>query len=115
RRTRRLPPSKGWNGWGSQPKLPSFSLRRGRCSQPGAPAKLVTPFVISLPTGRSLAMSDRLLPLLARLAHRTDLVIAILVLVAVVMMLVPLPTGLVDVLIATNIAISVLILLAALY
>lgn len=60
-------------------------------------------------------MSDRLLPLLARLAHRTDLVIAILVLVAVVMMLVPLPTGLVDVLIATNIAISVLILLAALY
>jgi type III secretion protein V len=60
-------------------------------------------------------MSDRLLVLLAKLARRGDLVIAILMLFAVVMMLIPLPTMLVDMLITANIAGSVLILLVAFY
>lgn len=60
-------------------------------------------------------MSDRLLPFLSKLSRRGDLVIAILMLVAVVMMLIPLPTFLVDILISANIAISVLILLVSFY
>ncbi|WP_292180057.1 type III secretion system export apparatus subunit SctV [Mesorhizobium sp.] len=60
-------------------------------------------------------MSERLLQFLARLSRRSDLVIALLLLVAVVMMLIPLPTFLVDILITANIAISVLILLASFY
>jgi len=60
-------------------------------------------------------MLDRLLPFLAKLSRRSDLVIAVLMLVAVTMMLIPLPTWLVDILITANIALSVLILLAALY
>jgi type III secretion protein V len=62
-----------------------------------------------------MTLSERLLQLLARLSHRGDLVIAILMLVAVVMMLIPLPTFLVDMLITANIAISVLILLVSFY
>jgi type III secretion protein V len=58
-------------------------------------------------------MSNRLLRLLAKLSNRGDLVIAILMLTAVVMMLIPLPTFLVDILITANIAISVLILLVS--
>lgn len=53
--------------------------------------------------------------LLVRASRRGDLVIATLTLVAVVMMLVPLPTWLVDALITTNIAMGVMILLASLY
>lgn len=48
-------------------------------------------------------------------SRRGDLAIAIIVLVAVVMMIVPLPTPLVDVLIAANLAVSLLILLTAFY
>ncbi|MGA7807178.1 MAG: type III secretion system export apparatus subunit SctV [Bradyrhizobium sp.] len=48
-------------------------------------------------------------------SSRGDLAIAIIVLVAIVMMIVPLPTPLVDVLIAANLAASVLILLTAFY
>src|SRR5215468_6426976 len=48
-------------------------------------------------------------------SRRGDLTIATLVLVAIVMMIVPLPTPLVDVLITANIAASVLILLVAFY
>src|ERR1700761_4152567 len=48
-------------------------------------------------------------------SRRSDLVVAALVMIAVVMMIVPLPTALVDVLIAANIAASVLILLGAFY
>ncbi|RWC50598.1 MAG: EscV/YscV/HrcV family type III secretion system export apparatus protein [Mesorhizobium sp.] len=62
-----------------------------------------------------MTMSERLLQFLARLSRRSDLVIALLLLVAVVMMLIPLPTFLVDILITANIAISVLILLASFY
>ncbi|MCR4264824.1 type III secretion system export apparatus subunit SctV [Nitratireductor sp. ZSWI3] len=60
-------------------------------------------------------MFDRLLPFLVKVGRRSDLVIAMLMLVSVVMMLIPLPTELVDVLISANIAISVLILLACFY
>ncbi|QPC42956.1 type III secretion system export apparatus subunit SctV [Kaustia mangrovi] len=52
---------------------------------------------------------------LGRLARRGDLVIAILMLVAVIMMIIPLPTALVDALISANMATSVLILLVAFY
>ncbi|MDX8509424.1 type III secretion system export apparatus subunit SctV [Mesorhizobium captivum] len=62
-----------------------------------------------------MTISERLLQFLARLSRRSDLVIALLMLVAVVMMLIPLPTFLVDILITANIAISVLILLASFY
>ena len=62
-----------------------------------------------------MTVSERLLQFLARLSRRSDLVIAVLMLLAVVMMLIPLPTFLVDVLITANIAISVLILLASFY
>src|SRR5215470_7033038 len=60
-------------------------------------------------------MLDTLTRILIVISRRSDLVIAALVLVAVAMMIVPLPTALVDVLIATNIAASVLILLVAFY
>ncbi|WP_245494437.1 MULTISPECIES: type III secretion system export apparatus subunit SctV [unclassified Mesorhizobium] len=63
----------------------------------------------------NMTVSERVLQFLARLSRRSDLVIAVLLLVAVVMMLIPLPTFLVDILITANIAISVLILLASFY
>ena len=62
-----------------------------------------------------MTMSDMLARILAFISRRSDLVVGILVLVAVVMMIIPLPTALVDVLITSNIAASVLILLTALY
>lgn len=48
-------------------------------------------------------------------SQRGDIAFALLVVVAVMMMIIPLPTGLVDVLIACNIAASTLILLVAFY
>ncbi|MFD9901107.1 type III secretion system export apparatus subunit SctV [Mesorhizobium sp. NPDC059025] len=62
-----------------------------------------------------MTLSQRLLHLLGKASQRGDLVIAVLILVAVVMMLIPLPTFLVDTLITANIALSVLILLVAFY
>ena len=62
-----------------------------------------------------MTLSQRLLYLLGKASQRGDLVIAVLILVAVVMMLIPLPTFLVDALITANIALSVLILLVAFY
>jgi type III secretion protein V len=55
---------------------------------------------------------SRILPVLSR---RSDLIVAAIVLIAIVMMIVPLPTTLVDVIITINIAVSVLILLVAFY
>ncbi len=52
---------------------------------------------------------------LAVISRRGDLAIATLVLVAIAMMIIPLPTPLVDVLIATNMAASALVLLVAFY
>jgi type III secretion protein V len=49
------------------------------------------------------------------LSRRSDLVIAMIVLTAVIMMIVPLPTWLVDILISLNIATGLMILLVAFY
>ncbi|CAI8756423.1 EscV/YscV/HrcV family type III secretion system export apparatus protein [Pseudomonas zeae] len=57
----------------------------------------------------------RLSAWLAIAAGRQDIVLAILLLLAVFMMIVPLPTGLVDLLIAINLTISVVLLMMALY
>jgi type III secretion protein V len=62
-----------------------------------------------------MTMFDRLTRFLALISGRGDLVIGILVLVSVLMMILPLPTPVVDVLITSNIAASVLILLTAIY
>ncbi|QTT87863.1 EscV/YscV/HrcV family type III secretion system export apparatus protein [Pseudomonas chlororaphis] len=48
-------------------------------------------------------------------AGRQDIVLAVLLLLAVFMMIVPLPTGLVDLLIAINLTISIVLLMMALY
>jgi type III secretion protein V len=60
-------------------------------------------------------MLDKLSRILPILARRSDLVIAAIVLIAIIMMIVPLPTTVVDLLITINIAASVLILLVAFY
>jgi type III secretion protein V len=62
-----------------------------------------------------MTMLDQVTRALAAVSRRGDLVVGILVLVAVAMMIIPLPTPLVDVLITSNIAVSVLVLLTALY
>jgi type III secretion protein V len=58
---------------------------------------------------------DRITQALVVVSRRGDLAIATLVLVAIVMMIVPLPTPVVDVLITGNIAAGVLILLVSFY
>ena len=60
-------------------------------------------------------MVDRLARALIYLSGRSDLIVAILMLVAIVMIIIPLPTWLVDVLIAINISVSMLVLLVVFY
>jgi type III secretion protein V len=60
-------------------------------------------------------MMNTLTRFLARARNTSDIVVAVLVLVAVSMMVIPLPTWAVDGLITLNIAFSVLILLSSLY
>ena len=62
-----------------------------------------------------MTLSGTLTRILAASSHRGDLAIATLVLVAIAMMIIPLPTPVVDVLIAANIAASALILMVAFY
>ncbi|MBO0736946.1 MAG: type III secretion system export apparatus subunit SctV [Alphaproteobacteria bacterium] len=62
-----------------------------------------------------MSLTERISQALIVASRRGDLAIATIVLVAIVMMIVPLPTPLVDVLITANIAASVLILLIAFY
>jgi len=62
-----------------------------------------------------MILPETLARMLAAGSRRGDLVIATLVLVAIAMMIIPLPTPLVDVLIAVNIAASALILMVAFY
>ncbi|MEA3121620.1 MAG: type secretion protein [Paraburkholderia sp.] len=57
----------------------------------------------------------RLTGWLAIAAKRQDIVLAVMLLVAVFMMIVPLPTALVDLLIAINLTISIVLLMMALY
>ena len=60
-------------------------------------------------------MVAKLARALVFLSGRTDLVVAILMLVAIVMIIIPLPTWLVDLLIAVNIMLSMLVLLVVFY
>ncbi|MGB0084947.1 MAG: FHIPEP family type III secretion protein, partial [Rhodomicrobiaceae bacterium] len=60
-------------------------------------------------------MLDNLTRLAVALSRRSDLVIAMIVLTAVVMMIVPLPTLLVDIVITMNISAGLLILLVGFY
>ncbi len=60
-------------------------------------------------------MLDKLQRALIFLSGRTDLIVAILMLVAIAMIIIPLPTWLVDVLIAVNIMLSMLVLLVVFY
>src|SRR5688500_16849461 len=53
--------------------------------------------------------------LLARLQGRQDVVLAIVLLMAIFMMILPLPTLLVDLLIAINLAMSILLLMMSVY
>ncbi|RKT98827.1 EscV/YscV/HrcV family type III secretion system export apparatus protein [Burkholderia sp. Nafp2/4-1b] len=57
----------------------------------------------------------RLTPWLARAARRRDVVLAMMLLIAVFMIIVPLPTGLVDLMIAFNLMISIILLMMSLY
>src|ERR1700759_2672056 len=60
-------------------------------------------------------MVDKLQRALIVLSGRTDLIVAILMLVAIAMIIIPLPTWLVDMLIAVNIMLSMLVLLVVFY
>ena len=60
-------------------------------------------------------MVDKLARALVYLSGRTDLIVAILMLVAIIMIIIPLPTWLVDGLIAVNIMLSMLVLLVVFY
>jgi len=60
-------------------------------------------------------MINRLARALVYLSGRTDLIVAILMLVAIIMIIIPLPTWLVDGLIAINISVSMLVLLVVFY
>jgi type III secretion protein V len=62
-----------------------------------------------------MTAAARLQRMLARAALRSDIVVATLILVAVTMMIIPLPTEIVDALITANIAASVIVLLVAFY
>ncbi|WP_163834323.1 type III secretion system export apparatus subunit SctV [Spartinivicinus ruber] len=55
------------------------------------------------------------LSILNRLSQRNDILLAVMLVAVVFMMILPLPTGLVDVLIATNMGISVVLLMIAVY
>lgn len=62
-----------------------------------------------------MSMRAELLRVLLALSRRSDLVLALIVIVAVLMMIIPLPPLAIDMLIALNIAASVLITLVAFY
>jgi len=58
---------------------------------------------------------NKLTALLAKLAKRQDLVLAVMLVLAVFMMILPLPTAVVDVLIAFNLTLSLILLMVAVY
>jgi type III secretion protein V len=62
-----------------------------------------------------MTVLDRVSHLAQAAAKRTDVIIVAFMLMAIVMMIIPLPTALVDVLIAINIALSILVLVVAFY
>ena len=59
--------------------------------------------------------SPRIKKLLIAISQRQDLVLVMLLVLAIMMMILPLPTVLVDTLIATNIAITIMLLMVAIY
>ena len=62
-----------------------------------------------------LTLLDRLLPYMARLSKRSDLAAPVFVLITLVVMILPLPSVLLDLLIVGNITLSLLILLVGMY
>jgi len=62
-----------------------------------------------------LTLLDRLMPLMARLSKRVDLAAPIFVLIVMVVMILPLPAFVLDILIVFNITMSLLILMVGMY
>jgi flagellar biosynthesis protein FlhA len=62
-----------------------------------------------------LTLLDRLLPYMARLSKRADLAAPVFVLITLVVMILPLPTIILDLLIVANITLSLMILLVGMY
>jgi flagellar biosynthesis protein FlhA len=62
-----------------------------------------------------LTLLDRLLPYMARLAKRADLAAPVFILIVMVVMVLPLPAFLIDILIVFNITMSLLILMVGMY
>ena len=58
---------------------------------------------------------NKIQQLLAKAAGRHDIILAVMLVVAVFMMIIPLPTPLIDVLIAINLALSIILLMIAIY
>lgn len=71
--------------------------------------------MISWNAGSGQTMLEFLSQLARIFSRRGDLVVAAIVIIAIIMMIVPLPTTLVDIIIALNIATALLILLVAFY
>jgi flagellar biosynthesis protein FlhA len=68
-----------------------------------------------LPGVNMLTLLDRLMPLMARLSKRVDLAAPIFVLIVMVVMILPLPAFVLDILIVFNITMSLLILMVGMY
>ena len=62
-----------------------------------------------------LTLLDRLMPLMARLAKRVDLAVPVFVLIVIVVMILPLPAFILDILIVFNITMSLVILMVGMY
>ena len=62
-----------------------------------------------------LTLLDRLLPYMARLSKRVDLAAPIFVLIVMVVMILPLPAFVLDILIVFNITMSLVILMVGMY
>ncbi|MDR3684328.1 MAG: FHIPEP family type III secretion protein, partial [Geothrix sp.] len=62
-----------------------------------------------------LTFLDRLLPLMGRLAKRSDLAAPVFVLIVMVVMVLPLPAFALDLLIVLNITLSLVILMVGMY
>ncbi|HJW34460.1 MAG TPA: flagellar biosynthesis protein FlhA [Holophagaceae bacterium] len=62
-----------------------------------------------------LTILDRLLPFVGRLAKRADLAVPVFILIVMVVMVVPLPAFMLDLLITLNITLSLMILLVGMY
>ncbi len=73
------------------------------------------PFAPRYPGVNMLTFLDRLLPYITRLSKRADLATPVFVLIVVVVMILPLPAFVIDILIVFNITMSLLILMVGMY